>query len=126
MLSVNKQMALFFKDVGMRNYLKNTITVFVAVFSIIIICWSVLRIANYYTRIGKIEYHLSGWLYLIINFSAYLALTGIFYLLADFGFDAGTYRFRTAEREKILNNHFNFNIALNSARQSVFDEQMLD
>ena len=44
MLGVNKQLALFFKQVGIKNYLKKSIAVFLAAYLLFVINVDIMRI----------------------------------------------------------------------------------
>ena len=91
MKGVNEQLALFSKQVGMGNYRKYSIAAFISANFMIVVHWDALRIFTYYFKINKVYYYLSAWLNNIIYFMVYLVVTGVFYILADFGFEARTH-----------------------------------
>ena len=92
MAGVNKQLALFFKQVGMRSYLRKSIAVILVVFVLIAVNADVMLILLYFIEINKIYYYVASWLNSIMNFSVYLSVTLVFYYFADFGFEARTIR----------------------------------
>ena len=51
---VNKQLALFFEQVGKKGYLKKSISLFLAAFLIFVIHYDVMMILTYFIEIGKI------------------------------------------------------------------------
>ena len=88
MVGVNKQLALFFEQVGIRSSLKKSIAVFIAAYILFVINFDVVRILVYYIKIDKIYYYTTVWLYFIVYYSLYLVVTLVFYFLADFGLEA--------------------------------------
>lgn len=116
MLGINKRLALFFKQVGMRSYLKRSIAAFVTVYFLFVINWDVVTILWDYITIDQNYMYLSGWLNVIIYYLVYLAVTGVFYFLADFGFEARNIQLGPIRRQKILDMHFNLNYESNSIK----------
>lgn len=85
---VNKQLALFFNQVGINNYPKKLITALFAAFFLIVINLDIVRICLINSEDGNIYYYISIWLYFIIYNLVDLGVTGFFFFLADFGFEA--------------------------------------
>ena len=90
MVGVNKQLALFFKQVGRRGYLKKSIALFLASYFISFIHKDVMRILMYFIEISKLYFYVVAWLYGINSWLLYLAVTLVFCYLGDLGFEART------------------------------------
>ena len=84
MMGVNKQLALFFHQVGMKNYRKKLIAAFITIYFLVYIQIYIIRILMYYINIDKIYLYVAVWLFIIMSFSVYLIVALVFYYLADF------------------------------------------
>ena len=87
MFTVNKQLALFFDQVGIRNYPKKTITTLITAYVVFSIHCDVILILKYFVEISKIYEYISRQLFNINYNMVYLTTTAALYYLADFGFD---------------------------------------
>ena len=74
----------------MRNYSRKYIAAYIAAYFIAINLFDIVIIIRYFIEINKIFYYVVGWLNIIVYNLDYLALTGILYFLADFGFETRT------------------------------------
>ena len=111
MFGVNKQLALFFKQVGMKGYLKKSIEFFIAAFFFIVIHWDVMRILGYFIEVNKIYYFVAGYLDLIIYPLLFLFVTLVFFFLADLGWETRTTRVRPAKTQRKRSVYPNINIS---------------
>ena len=82
----------------MGSYPKKSIALMVAAFCLIVMNAIVVIILNYYIEIGNILYYLSVWVNHIIYYSVYMTVTGVFFFLADFGFEARSNQVRPTLR----------------------------
>ena len=106
MLNVNKQLAIFFKQVGIRNYPKKSIAFILAAYFVFIIQFAVIQILKFYIEISNIYFWLGAFLQNIIYQALFLTITASFYYLADFGFEARI----NQEQQTYENEGFNANI----------------
>ena len=87
MYRVNTQLALFFNDVGIQSYPKKSLAFPIAAFILMLIHRDVVYILSYYIVISKIYFYLTAWFSIVMYPPVYLAVTGAFYFLADFGLE---------------------------------------
>lgn len=87
---MNKHLALFFNQVGIKTYPKKSIAFLFAAFFINEINFSVVSLTNYYYDVDDIYYYLTIWLDIVLYPAVYLTVTGVFYFLADFRFEDRT------------------------------------
>ena len=126
MKGVNEQLALFFHQVGMRNYRKKSIAVFIAAYYLLLIHYDIMSIVGFFINVGMIYYYVSVWLYLIINYSVHLVVTVVFYYLADFGFEVRTYQVKPEGKQQGFENKLIMSKALNSDEESLMADNSLD
>ena len=124
MAGVNKQLALFFKQVGMNSYLKYSINFLVAAYFIFVIDWKIIIILMHFIEIDEIYKYVSGWLYLIIFFSVYLFVTLVFYYLADFNFVARVNQVKPETNHKIASPTVNISASIDSADTTLIQKNI--
>ena len=124
MFGVNRQLGLFFEQVGSSGYLKKSITVFQAAFFLIVTHCDVMRIFRYFIEMNKIYYYAAGWLYEIIFYSLYLFVTLVFYFLADVDFEERTARVRPETTQRTVNHNINISTAKDTTELSLLQENM--
>ena len=92
----------------MRSYPKKSIAFLWAALIFINIHGHVVDILTFFIEINTIYNFVSTYsLIKIINFSAYLFLTLVFYFLADFNFEARTNQVRPEITERSVNGNIN-------------------
>ena len=123
---VNKQLALFFEQVGKRGYLKKSIALFLTAFFISVIHFDVMRILTYFIEVGKIYYYVAAWLYLIILYLLYLGVTLVFFYLGDLSFEERTNQVRPETTQRSVNPNINISAAKDSAETSLLEENLPD
>ena len=96
---VNKQLPLFFDQVGINTYPKKFVFGLITSFFIFVIHFDIVRIIGQYVHIPKIYYYASAWMNDLIYQTIYLMVTGAFYLLADFGFETRKNKYRHSENQ---------------------------
>ena len=126
MKSVNKQLALFFDQVGIKAYPTKSIASLIAVFVVIAIQQDIVIVSSYYIKINKIYNYLQGWTNLIVYRAIYLTLTVAFYYLADFGFEARTNPVRFADHQEGFSTNLNQSKATNPAEMSLLGVKKQD
>ena len=87
MYRVNKQLALFFNQVGVRSYHEKSITFLIASYFVTIIQIDIAAILFYYGQISKTLFYISNYLQVVIYPVVFLTVTVAFYFFADFGFE---------------------------------------
>ena len=94
---VNKQLALFFDQVGTRNYQKKLIASLITLFYVIVFHGNLILLLGFNIEIPEIYYCLSQWSPLIMYQIVYLSVIVVFFYLADFNFKVRTKIVRPVE-----------------------------
>ena len=126
MFGVNRQLALFFEQVGRSGYLKKTIVVYQVAFFLIVIHWDVMSILMYFIEVNKIYFYVAGWLNSIMFEVLFLMITMAFLFLGDLGYEARTARVRPETTRKIVNPNINISTAKDSAETSLLQDNLAD
>ena len=126
MFGVNRQLALFFEQVGKSGYSKKSIVVFQAAFFLIVIHWDVMIILTYFIEVNKIYYYAATWLNNIMFKVLYLLMTMAFLFLGDLGYEARTARVRPETTQRSVNRNINISTAKHSAETSLLQDNLAD
>ena len=84
---VNRQLALFFDQVGITAYPNKSIVFLIATFFVVVIHQDAIAILIYYREVPVIYLYVSGWLNNVMYPAVFLTVTAAFLFLADFGFE---------------------------------------
>ena len=95
LMSVNKQLALFFNQIGIRSYPKKSIIFLITAFFFISVLHDVFFVLKEYMQIANTYHSLEDLLNMVVLRAVNLTITLAFYFLADFGFEARIDRGRT-------------------------------
>ena len=123
---VNKQLDLFFDQVGIRTYSKKSITALIAGYFCFVINWDITDIVKQYIEVANIYHTLSFFLYLIMYFAIYLAVTVAFYFLADFSFEKRSNWVRPEDHPVQLDTNLNNTKAVTSSEMSLLENSHFD
>ena len=126
MFGVNRQLALFFEQVGRSGYPKKSIAVFQAAFFLIVIHNDIKIILRYFIELNKIYYYTAVWLNNIMFEVLYLLVTLAFLFLSDLGYEARTARVRPETTQRSVNHNINISTAKHSAETSLLQDNLAD
>ena len=124
--SVNKQLALFFDQVGITNYPKKSIESLTLAFFVIAIHLDIISILGYNFEIPKIYFCLSVWLNNLLYQAVRLAVTGAFFFLADFTFETRTRQARSANLQDITDMNINKSNLMDCTEPSLMGNNLLE